>query len=115
MQLCGFKRQEFRDEVAECRVVGCGGGVVHQHHVIFRQHVEREHGDRWDPGNALGLCLMHHSEAHGLRRLDVSNLRDENYAFAAELFGVQRAYLYLRRYYVGDDPRLDALMAEEAA
>jgi hypothetical protein len=115
IQLRGFKREEFRDEVAECRVVGCGGGVAHQHHVIFRQHVEREHGDRWHPGNALGLCVMHHGEAHGLRRLDVSNLRDENYAFAAELFGVQRAYLYLCRYYVGDDPRLNTLMAEEAA
>lgn len=110
----GYRRSEFRDEVDFCRVPGCGGRAIHQHHVVYRRHVEREHGDRWHPDNALGLCVVHHGDAHGTRRLPVGVLRDANFAFSVALLGADRAYEYLRRRYTGDDARLSALLDAEA-
>lgn len=83
------------------------------HHVCYEQHVDREGGDISDPRNSLTLCVRCHDSHHGLGRIDLSKLRDENYAFAAELFGADAAYEYLRRRYVGVDQRLDRLLLAE--
>lgn len=88
----------------------------HEHHVVYEQHVKREGGDRWDPRNALRLCVSCHSSHHRRGRVvPLVALRDENYEFAAELLG-SAAYDYLRRRYAGEDPRLDMMLRDiEAA
>lgn len=78
----------------------------HEHHVVYEQHVKREGGDRWDPRNALRLCVSCHSSHHRRGRvLPLRALRDVNFEFAFELLG-PAAYDYLTRRYAGDDPRL---------
>ena len=53
----------------------------------------------------------HHN---GTRRFSLALLPDVAYEFAGELMG-PAAYDYLRRRYDGEDPRLDALLLEDAA
>jgi hypothetical protein len=109
VQVRGHRRAEFHDPTVVCRRCGRGGPLQH-HHVVYRQHVEREHGDRWHPDNALALCRDPcHYDAHR-HLVTLGDLRDENYAFAGALLG-PAAYDYLRRRYAGMDPRLDALLA----
>ena len=111
----GLRR--FQSGQHECQHPGCLGQVVvlNQHHVVYEQHVQNAGGDRWHPDNALALCVSCHMSHHQRGRpLPLSALRDENYAFAYELMG-PAAYDYLRRYYDGDDERLDALLVERAA
>lgn len=105
------RRADFRDPSEICRACGKGSGVQH-HHVIFRQHVERVGGDYWHPDDALALCVQCHLGAAHTFRLPLTVLRDENYRFARDLLGPERAYEYLRRRYIGDDPRLRALEKE---
>lgn len=95
--------RRFRDEDASaCRAPGCSGRVVHQHHVVYRQHVRRARGDLWAPENALGLCGSCHASHHQRGRvLPISALRIENVKFAAETLG-EAAEGYLRRYYRDD-------------
>lgn len=80
------------------------------HHVTYEQHVDREGGDISDPRNGLTVCSRCHEGHHGLHRIALVALRDENYAFAVELFGRDAAYEYLRRRYSGADQRLDRLV-----
>lgn len=91
---------------ARCVVPGCPSeGKLVLHHVVYEQHVRREHGDVWDPGNALTLCPSCHSSHHRRGRvLPISVLRIENVKFAAELLGGDRAQDYLCRYYRDDVP-----------
>lgn len=88
---------------------GCGERAVHSHHIVYRQHLR---GGRLDDcRNLLALAKFCHDNHHGRSRtLPLRVLPDEAFAFAAELFGAPRAYEYLRRYYAGDDPRLEALL-----
>lgn len=103
----------------ECRHPSCPGqrDVLALHHVVYRQEVERVGGEVWDPRNSLTLCDGCHSSHHrrGSRIVPLSVLRDENYEYAAELLGREAAYEYLRRRYVGEDPRLNALLYPEDA
>jgi hypothetical protein len=106
-------KSAFRDDVDVCRCCG-RGGFRQNHHVVFEQHVRAEGGDVHDPRNALSLHPnpCHYGTAH-TGKLKLSCLRDENYAFAAELLG-SAAHNYLRRRYAGEDPRLDELRKIEA-
>lgn len=85
------------------------------HHVVYRQHVKREQGDVWDPCNSLTVCAECHASHHsgGAGRVLLSSLRDENYVFAAELFGAPAAFEWLRRRYAGFDRRHDLLLEED--
>lgn len=106
--------------VTECQAPACpnpAGGVrgLALHHACYRQHVRRHKGDEWDPRNSIALCDSCHMAHHQRGRvLPLSALRDENFTFAFELMG-PAAYDYLRRYYDGEDERLDALLMERAA
>lgn len=109
----GERRFQSGQEV--CQAVGCRRrSGLHQHHVVYEQHVIASGGDRWDPANALALCvgchLGHHARQHVLA---LSALRDENYAFALALLG-PAAYDYLRQRYTGDDDRLHQLLTPAA-
>ena len=96
-----------------CRVPGCEDrGRPHQHHVTYVQEVRRHGGEMLDPRNALTLCVRHHGRHHSRQEpVPLRVLRRENIEFAVELMGAPAAYEYLRRRYVGDDPRLEALIA----
>jgi hypothetical protein len=101
----------FKDPQMRCRVPGCPSRGRDPHHVVLMQHVEREHGDIWDPRNALSICRAHHEKHHGAERWKIPTLclRDENIEFAAELLG-RRAAAYLRhRYDAARDPRIRKL------
>lgn len=96
-----------------CQHPACAGEsvVLAQHHVVYEQKVRREGGAVWDPRNALTLCDLCHTSHHrrGSKVVPLSALTDGNYAFAVELLGAA-AFDYLRRRYVGDDPRLDRIL-----
>lgn len=80
--------------------------MVHDHHVIYEQHVVRAGGDPGDPDNALGVCFDDHGTHHKqIKKLPISCLHDRNLNFAYRLFGLS-ASDYLRRRYAGDDERL---------
>ncbi len=97
----------FKDPQIRCRVPGCPSQGRDPHHVVKEQHVKREHGDHWDPRDALSVCRVHHDKHHGAERWQIPTLclRDANIEFAAELLGRDRAVDYLRRHY--DDTRAD--------
>lgn len=105
------RRADFRDPSEICRACGKGSGIQH-HHVIFRQHIERVGGDCWHSDDALALCVQCHLGVAHTFHLPLTVLRDENYRFARDLLGPERAYEYLRRRYIGSDPRLEALEKE---
>lgn len=88
----------FRDPQIRCRVPGCPRRGGDPHHVVLKQHVEREHGDVWDPLNCLSICRDHHDRHHGSERWRIPTgcLRTENIIFAVMLLGVERAVEYLR-------------------
>lgn len=95
-----------------CAVCGGEGGQrgITLHHVVYRQHVAKEGGDIWDPRNAMPLCDSDHLSHHRRGRIiAVDLLPDTALVFAAELFGGPRAVDYFRRYYAGDDRRLNEL------
>ena len=105
-------RRRFVSGQVGCAHPGClkRSHVEHEHHVVYEQHVRANGGDRWDPRNALRLCVSCHSSHHHRGRvLPLVALRDANLQFAFELLGAG-AYDYLRRYYRGPDPRLDAYL-----
>lgn len=103
----------FRDPQMRCRVPGCPSQGRDPHHVVLEQHVRREHGDPWDPRNALTICRIHHDRHHGAERWKIPTLclRDENISFAAELLGTERAAHYLQQRYddTRHDPRISGL------
>lgn len=93
--------RRFQSGQTVCQHPRCDGtsDVLHQHHVIYRQHVRDQGGDEWNPDNALSLCARCHGRHH--RRgavLPVAALRDENIQFAVALLG-PAAVVYLSRYY----------------
>lgn len=86
------------------------GGKLALHHIVYRQHLASAGGDMWDLRNGLTCCTSCHMSHH--RRgavIPVALLPDDALAYAAETLGVA-AYDYLRRYYAGDDPRLEGLL-----
>lgn len=89
-----------------CQAPWCTKPVGNDHHVIYRQHVERLKGDPWDPRNALGVCFHDHGTHHKqIKKLPLSCLHDRNLDFAYELMGLA-ATSYLERHYAGTDERL---------
>lgn len=85
-----------------------------QHHVVYRQAIERAGGDVWDSRDSMTVCNPGHTSHHQRGKIiPLVLLPDVAYLFAAELLGAPRAYEYLRRRYGGDDPRLDALLDRE--
>jgi hypothetical protein len=103
----------FQSGQPRCQHPDCPdkGDRLAQHHVVYEQHVRNEGGDCHDGRNALCLCDSCHMSHHrrGTRVVPLEVLRDCNFEFAGELLG-PAAYDYLRRRYVGEDPRLDALL-----
>ncbi|HEX7088711.1 MAG TPA: HNH endonuclease [Longimicrobiales bacterium] len=99
----------FKSGMTSCARCG-SGALLQEHHVVYVQHLRQEGGDVTDSANALTLCAdchrKHHDRAHPV---PLALLRDENYRFAAALYG-PKSYDYLRRRYSGEDPRLDALL-----
>jgi hypothetical protein len=72
------------------------------HHVVYRQHVEKEGGDVWDPRNAMTLCDDCHDAHHDrVAIIPTSALPRSAVQFAVELMGQDRARIYLARYYGG--------------
>lgn len=99
-------------------VCGCDRPAAHDHHVVTRAVIKRhvakgEHG-RWlrDRRNIVRMDFGHHFAHHDAsRRLWLDVLPDSVFEFAAELMGGDAAYEYLRRYYRGEDVRLEALLS----
>lgn len=95
---------------------GCWTPAVHLHHVVYAQAVKRFGGDIHDERNLIPLAFACHGNHHSRSRtLPLEVLPDSVFEFAAELMGPGGAYEYLKRVYVGADPRLDALIESEAA
>jgi hypothetical protein len=95
----------FKSGQTACQHPECDGTArrLHEHHVVYQQHVVREGGDVADPRNALRLCERCHSRHH--RRgavLPLAALRKENIAYALELLD-ERTLDYFQRYYVVPD------------
>lgn len=111
-------------------VCGCGRKRGCQfHHCVYRQELRRlarelTRGDVGPPLNVREATLLNdrrnlvplgprcHAAHHNRSRvLPLKALPDSVFEFAAQYMGEGRAYEYLHRYYAGDDPRLDALLA----
>ena len=70
------------------------------HHVIYEQHVRREHGDPWDPANGMYVCDICHRHHHdAFARIPAGKIPAEANAFAVGLLGFDAAALYFARYY----------------
>lgn len=70
---------------------------VDAHHVVYEQHLTAE--QRWDRRNALSVCRKCHDGHHAAsRRIPLSALTEDNWAFAREVFG-EAAEDYLRARY----------------
>lgn len=92
-------------------ICGCGQRAVHYHHAVYEQHVEREGGDVKDPRNLVPVAFACHGAHHGRSRpFELAVLPDEVFTFAGDLLG-PAGFDYLRRRYVGDDQRLEALLS----
>lgn len=92
------------------------GAPAQRHHAIYARHVVEVGGEVWDVRNRVGLCLPDHVAHHsGARPLPLTLLPNAVFAFARATLGAGRAYEYLLRRYHGEDPRLDALLAEWVA
>jgi hypothetical protein len=99
---------------ARCIAV-CGARAVHRHHAVYEQVVRREGGDLRDPRNLVPVCFACHAAHHNRQRpLPLHVLPDSVFVFARELLGGGQAHVELSRRYVGDDPRLDALLEDAA-
>lgn len=100
----------------EC-ACGCARRAVHRHHVVSRQELKRHATGRQlaallrDERNLVWLAFDCHltGQENARRRLPLGVLPDAAVAFAAEVLGVA-AYDYLRRFYVGTDARVEALL-----
>lgn len=90
---------------------GCGQPSVARHHVITRQELRKHGGDPKDARNLVWVAFSCHGAHHsGSRRLRLEVLPDSCFVFASELMGPAGAD-YLRRYYAGEDARLEALLS----
>jgi hypothetical protein len=105
------KRRFVGQRATACQNPACpqtGNGKLEQHHVVYEQHVTNAGGNPGDPRDGITLCTPCHTRHHRrVAPLELSALSDDHYAFAVELFGAPAAYEYLRRYYVGEDERLN--------
>jgi hypothetical protein len=94
-------------------ICGCGQRAVHDHHAVYRQHLRLHGGDPKDARNLVPVAFSCHGAHHsGAKRLRLRDLPDSVFAFAVELAGAGVAYELLGRYYAGDDPRLEVLLAD---
>lgn len=104
-------------------ICGCGNPAVILHHVVFRQELRHVAGKDLelyaklirDPRGMVPMAQSCHERLHSRSRpLPLEVLPDEAFEFAVAVLGAGRAYNYLRRTAVGDDPRLTALLMKEA-
>lgn len=91
----------------------CGStGEFDAHHAVERQELRRRGLPEWDTRCALRLCPLtggcHGGQTSKLHKIQLTNLTDDNVAYAFEALGAA-AYYYLRRHYAGYDPRVEAL------
>jgi hypothetical protein len=100
-------------------ICGCARPGRHGHHVVtqaeIKKHVAKGEQGRWlkDKRNIVPMDFRHHFAHHNAsRRLWLDVLPDSCFEFAVELMGAGQAYEWFARYYRGEDPRLDALLAE---
>jgi 5-methylcytosine-specific restriction endonuclease McrA len=86
-----------------CQVCGSRTALV-AHHVVTRNHVEREGGDAWDTRNAIPLCSgpsgCHAAHHNRTRPIPLSVVPAETLEFANELLGAGPAGAYFERYYL---------------
>lgn len=103
-------------------ICGCGQMAVALHHIVFQQELRRVAGGDEalrvrlvsDERGMVPVAQSCHERAHSRSRpLPLSALPDEVFEFAEETLGTGRAYNYLRRTLIGEDPRLDALLDGE--
>lgn len=95
-----------------CAVPGCRNKDFDPHHVIYEQHL-KDHGlPKYDTRNVRRLCRHHHQQHHRIKKLPLTILLDENIRYAFLVLGDYAAD-YLRRYYAGDDPRLEVIAREQ--
>lgn len=101
-------------------VCGCGGRAVQLHHVVYQQAIRAAASSKRrgrllkDKRNLVPVAMRCHGEHHARSRpFLLAVLPDAAFEFAAEVYGDHAAWMYLRRRYDGEDPRLDALVAEE--
>jgi hypothetical protein len=88
----------------------CGKfGAFHAHHVVDKQQLRRARGPLYDPRNALRLCPTCHFQFEhagpGKIEIELTKLTDDNVEFAFAVLG-DYALDYLRRQYIGHDPRV---------
>lgn len=81
---------------------------------MIRRNVAKGERGRWlrDKRNIVPMdwsCHFRHHSAE--RRLWLDVLPDSVFEFARELMGAGPAYEYLRRFYRGEDERLEALLS----
>lgn len=94
----------------------CGKpGDFHAHHVVDKQLLRREYGRTgdalYDTRNAMRLHRHCHFQFENSRiEIPLKKLKDEMIEYAVEVMGL-RAYDYLKRYYSGDDERVEAIIA----
>lgn len=90
---------------------GCEQRSVHRHHVVTRQAMRSKNARLDDPRNLVDVDFRCHWAHHNRSRpYALAMLPDSVFEFARETLGAGPAYEYLRRYYAGDDARLDALL-----
>lgn len=101
--------------MSEC--VMCGLPSVQDHHVVYVQELRRVRSEapktalREDDRNLVPVCLGCHAQHHNRAApFPLSILPDSVFEFAREVLGVGPAYEYLRRRYIGEDPRLMELL-----
>lgn len=93
----------------------CGKpGDFHAHHVVDKQTLRREYGrtgdSLYDTRNAMRLHRYCHFQFENSRaEIPLTKLKDCMIEYAVEVMGL-RAYDYLKRYYSGDDERVEAIL-----
>lgn len=101
-----MSRRSHRQAARAQRVCAVTGrrGAFHAHHVVREEDVQTL--DPHDDRNALRILPSVHWDHHwGNEKIPLTALLDENLAFAYQELG-PGAYDYLRRRYVGEDPRV---------
>lgn len=103
-------------------ICGCGHRAEELHHVVYQAELKRVAGRdtaradtlRCDPRDMVPMTTVCHERHHCRSKpLSLAVLPDAAFEFAVEVLGAGRAYNWLRRRYVGEDTRLDALLDDE--
>lgn len=116
-----WKVEIFREQGTKCLRCGYdmndGTRRVDPHHVVYRRHLAERELWEWDLDNGIPICRACHDQHHypgvACRPLPICLLPDHCVDYAFRILGAY-AYDYLRRYYAGDDPRLDSRLAAAA-